>query len=349
MDAGILRIERALAVAQPGDKSAAGILAQDVAVGAPGLAETRTRRRSPAPCSPSRRSGGRPRGSRSANSPRRVADHQRRPVVGLARRMIGLAVAAWTPRADAARGETTGSPVVVAPVVVVLAIDAAGAIGWRSPRGVIVVAGRTVAVVGMIGVVRRARAGARDTAAASAVNADKTTRKRRPPRAAAWHDPLSHAAPRPIRECPQFANPSTQSVTKVWPIRDMAWPDCGGFAAPQLKAAARAPTPRTADWRSPLPTCRKRNGCAVDGRHAAAGGREDRVPGRGIPLARLAEPRIKVGLAPGDQAELQRRARLALFRDRQPLQERLRALGRVRAAGEGDERLGVGRARRAAA
>jgi hypothetical protein len=41
---------------------------------------------------------------------------------------------------------------------------------------------------------------------------------------------MMHGAPRPIRGHLQFENPSAQSVTKVWPIRDMAWPDYGGFA-----------------------------------------------------------------------------------------------------------------------
>jgi hypothetical protein len=44
---------------------------------------------------------------------------------------------------------------------------------------------------------------------------------------------MMHGAARPIREHLQFENPSTQSVTKVWPIRDKARLDCGSFTAPE--------------------------------------------------------------------------------------------------------------------
>ena len=86
----------------------------------------------------------------------------------------------------------------------------------------------------------------------------------------------------------------------------------------------------------------------VEGRHAAAGGGEDRLARSRVPFARLAEPRIEVRFAARDEAELQRRTCLALFRDRQPLQELVGGLRGVRTAGESDERLRVGLARRQA-
>jgi hypothetical protein len=85
----------------------------------------------------------------------------------------------------------------------------------------------------LIGVILCARAEGEERCTRCRERGNGKDEKGRP----AYRKSLRHGAihfvlrrlPRTIRECLQFYDPSTQSITKVWPIRDMAWPDCGGF------------------------------------------------------------------------------------------------------------------------
>ena len=71
--------------------------------------------------------------------------------------------------------------------------------------------------------------------------------------------------------------------------------------------------------------------------HRAASRAKDGIAGSSIPLHRLAEARVDVGIAFREDAELQRRSRATPLGDRQTRQEGLRLRIGMRPAGKRDE------------